>query len=62
MIMPPPPPRRAAPPPAADDVILNDGEPADLKPKVAALHQKYLALAAATGALGRPAHAQPGEE
>jgi dephospho-CoA kinase len=47
---------------AADDVILNDGEPADLKPKVAALHQKYLALAAATGALGRPAHAQPGEE
>jgi len=53
---------RAARLAAADDVILNDGEPADLKPKVAALHQKYLALAAATGALGRPAHAQPGEE
>lgn len=34
----------------ADDVILNDGQPADLTPKVAALHQKYLALAAATGA------------
>jgi dephospho-CoA kinase len=32
---------------AADDVIANDGEPADLAPKVAALHQKYRALAAA---------------
>jgi dephospho-CoA kinase len=32
---------------AADDVILNDGEPADLAPKVASLHQGYLALAAA---------------
>jgi dephospho-CoA kinase len=32
----------------ADDVILNDGEPPDLAPKVAALHQKYLTLAAAT--------------
>jgi dephospho-CoA kinase len=34
---------------AADDVILNDGEPADLAPKVAGLHQDYLALAAAAG-------------
>jgi dephospho-CoA kinase len=34
---------------AADDVILNDGEPADLAPKVAGLHQNYLALAAAAG-------------
>jgi dephospho-CoA kinase len=32
---------------AATDVILNDGEPAALKPKVAALHDKFLALAAA---------------
>jgi dephospho-CoA kinase len=32
---------------AADDVILNDGEPADLAPQVASLHQSYLALAAA---------------
>ena len=47
---------------AADDVIVNDGAPADLTPKVAALHQKYLALAAATGALGPPAHAHPGED
>jgi dephospho-CoA kinase len=31
---------------AADDVIANDGETADLVPKVAALHQKYRALAA----------------
>jgi dephospho-CoA kinase len=34
---------------AADDVIVNDGEPADLTPKVASLHQTYLALAAAAG-------------
>ena len=34
---------------AADDVILNDADAADLAPKVAALHQKYLALAAAAG-------------
>jgi dephospho-CoA kinase len=34
---------------AAADVILNDGDPAELTPKVAALHQKYLALAAAAG-------------
>jgi dephospho-CoA kinase len=32
---------------AADDVIINDGAAADLVPKVAALHQKYQALAAA---------------
>jgi len=32
---------------AADDVIVNDGATADLVPKVAALHQKYQALAAA---------------
>jgi dephospho-CoA kinase len=32
---------------AADDVIVNDVEPADLAPKVASLHQHYLALAAA---------------
>jgi dephospho-CoA kinase len=32
---------------AADDVIANDGEAADLAPKVAALHQKYQQLAAA---------------
>jgi dephospho-CoA kinase len=32
---------------AADDVIVNDGATADLMPKVAALHQKYQALAAA---------------
>ena len=41
----------------ADDVIVNDGEPADLAPKVAALHQKYLSLAAATGASGPPTNA-----
>jgi dephospho-CoA kinase len=40
---------------AADDVIVNDGEPADLVAKVAALDQKYRALAA-------PAHAAtPGQ-
>jgi dephospho-CoA kinase len=40
---------------AADDVIVNDGEPADLVAKVAALDQKYRALAA-------PAHAStPGQ-
>jgi dephospho-CoA kinase len=32
----------------ADDVIANDGAVAELAPKVAALHQKYLALATAT--------------
>ena len=32
---------------AADDVIANEGEAADLVPKVAALHQQYRALAAA---------------
>jgi dephospho-CoA kinase len=32
---------------AADDVIVNDGVPADLVPKVAALDQKYRSLAAA---------------
>jgi dephospho-CoA kinase len=32
---------------AADDVIANDGEAAELVPKVAALHQKYQQLAAA---------------
>jgi dephospho-CoA kinase len=31
----------------ADDVIVNDGEPDDLRAKVAALDQKYRALAAA---------------
>jgi dephospho-CoA kinase len=31
---------------AADDVILNDAAPSALTPKVAALHQHYLALAA----------------
>jgi len=46
----------------ADDVIVNDGEPADLAPKVAALHQKYLTLAAATGAARPPAHAPPAED
>jgi dephospho-CoA kinase len=30
---------------AADDVIVNDADPAALSPQVAALHQKYLALA-----------------
>lgn len=39
--------RREARLAAADDVIVNDGSAADLAPKVAALHQKYLALAAA---------------
>jgi dephospho-CoA kinase len=33
----------------ADDVIVNDALAADLAPKVAALHQRYLALAAAAG-------------
>jgi dephospho-CoA kinase len=37
---------RAARIAAADDVIVNDGPAADLTPKVAALHQRYLALAA----------------
>jgi dephospho-CoA kinase len=32
---------------AADDIILNDAAPSALAPQVAALHQKYLALAAA---------------
>jgi dephospho-CoA kinase len=32
---------------AADDVIVNDADAADLVAKVAALHQKYRALAAA---------------
>jgi dephospho-CoA kinase len=32
---------------AADDVIANDGETADLVPKVAALDQQYRQLAAA---------------
>jgi dephospho-CoA kinase len=35
----------------ADDVIVNDARPADLAPKVSALHQRYLALAAARGSL-----------
>jgi len=39
--------RREARLAAADDVIVNDGSAADLAPKVAALHQKYQALAAA---------------
>ena len=39
---------------AAHDVILNDGDAADLAPKVAALHQQYLALAAAA-AVSKPA-------
>jgi dephospho-CoA kinase len=39
---------------AAADVILNEAEAADLVPKVAALHQKYLGLAAAA------ARARPG--
>jgi dephospho-CoA kinase len=47
---------------AADDVIVNDGEAADLTPKVAALHQHYLALAAATGASRAAAHAHPAED
>jgi dephospho-CoA kinase len=34
---------------AADDVILNDAAPSDLTPKVAALHEQYLALAALAG-------------
>jgi len=38
---------RAARLAAADDVIVNDGAAAELLPKVAALHQKYQALAAA---------------
>jgi dephospho-CoA kinase len=37
---------------AADDVIVNDGDPAALTPNVAALHHKYLALAASRP--GRP--------
>jgi len=37
---------------AADDVILNDADPAALAPKVAALHQNYLALAAPARAAG----------
>jgi dephospho-CoA kinase len=40
---------RAARLAAADDVILNDSGTADLAPKVAALHQKYLGLAATPG-------------
>jgi dephospho-CoA kinase len=36
---------RAARLAAADDIILNDAEPAALGPKVAELHQRYLALA-----------------
>ena len=40
----------------ADDVIVNDGRAAALAPQVAALHQKYLALAAATGACRRLTH------
>jgi dephospho-CoA kinase len=43
---------RAARLAVADDVIVNDGQPAELTPKVAALHQQYLALAAAAGAAG----------
>ena len=39
---------------AADDVIVNDSAALDLTPKVAALHQQYLALAAATAALRPP--------
>ena len=35
---------------AADDVIQNDASAADLVPKVAALHQKYLGLAASARA------------
>ena len=34
----------------ADDVINNDGEPAALAPQVAALHQQYLKLVAASAA------------
>jgi len=37
---------RAARLAAADDVIPNEGDPAELAPRVAALHQKYRALAA----------------
>ena len=37
---------RAARLAAADDVIPNEGAPAELAPRVAALHQKYRALAA----------------
>jgi dephospho-CoA kinase len=47
---------------AADDVILNDAEPADLTPKVAALHQKYLLLAAPAGASGQPADKPAAED
>lgn len=43
----------------ADDVIVNNGAPADLAPQVAALHQQYLALAAASGASGSAVDAQP---
>jgi dephospho-CoA kinase len=39
---------------AADDVIVNDSAAVDLTPKVAARHQQYLALAAATAALRPP--------
>ena len=52
---------RAARLAAADDVIVNDGAPLDLPPKVAALHQHYLALAAALRARG-PAGEQPATE
>ena len=47
---------------AADDVIVNDGAAVDLTPKVAALHQQYLALAAATGALKLPGDAHPAND
>ncbi len=46
---------------AADDVILNDAALSALAPKVAALHQGYLALAAALRARG-PAGEQPATE
>jgi dephospho-CoA kinase len=41
---------------AADDVIVNAGVVADLAPKVAALHQKYQALAAAAHPVTHGAH------
>lgn len=47
---------------AADDVVVNDSAAVDLTPKVAALHQQYLALAAATGALRSPGDAHPTED
>jgi dephospho-CoA kinase len=53
---------RAARLAAADDVIVNDGAALDLTPKVAALHQHYLALAAATGALKLPGDAHPAND